>query len=164
MIGPVQEKETTASVNAIKKMPRKLPVPALLSAFVDHDDGKVISKAPKKEIPNTKNKAKKNRLAIQLVARLFNAAGPKMTVIRKPSSVKMMTMDVEYNTAFLIPSTFVLLRLVKKLTVTGIMEYTQGVSKASNPPANAVRNIQRSDLVATSLSLAATDKTIVFSG
>ena len=148
MIGPVQENETTASVSAIKKIPRKFPVPALLSAFVDHDDGSVISKAPRNEMPNARNNAKKTRLAIQLVARLFKAAGPKINVIKNPSRVKMMTMDVEYKTAFFMPSAFVLLRLVKKDTVTGIMEYTQGVSSANKPPANAVRNIHKSDLVA----------------
>ena len=95
MIGPVQEKETTASVSAIKKMPRKLPVPALLSAFVDQEEGRVISKAPKNEKPNNTNSAKKNRLAIQFVARLFNAAGPKTSVTRKPSKVKMRTIEDE---------------------------------------------------------------------
>ena len=95
MIGPVQEKETTASVRAMKKIPKKLPVPALLSALVDQEEGSVISKAPKKEIPNRRKRAKKKRLAIQLVAKLFKAAGPKMTVIRKPNNVKMMTIEVE---------------------------------------------------------------------
>jgi hypothetical protein len=33
---------------------------------------------------------KEIRLAIQFVARLFNAAGPKITVIKKPSKVKMI--------------------------------------------------------------------------
>ena len=93
IIGPVQENETTASVRAIKKIPRKLPVPALLSAFVDQDAGSVISKAPRKEIPNRRNRAKNTRFAIQLVARLFKAAGPKISVTKKPNSVKMMIME-----------------------------------------------------------------------
>ena len=51
--------------------------------------------------------------------------------------------------AFLIPSDLFLLLLVKKLTVTGIIEYTHGVISANNPPAKAVKNIQIKDLVAT---------------
>ena len=85
----------TASVNAMKKIPKKFPVPALLSAFVDQEEGSVISNAPKNEMPNRRNNAKNTRLAIQFVARLFNAAGPKINVIKKPSRVKMTTMDEE---------------------------------------------------------------------
>ncbi len=49
--------------------------------------------------------------------------------------------------AFLIPSALFLLLLVKKLTVTGIIEYTQGVINASKPPAKAVRKIHHKDFV-----------------
>jgi hypothetical protein len=69
-----------------------MPIPALLSALVDHEDGSEMSKAPRKEKPNTKKNIK---LATQLVARLFKAAGPKITVIKNPSRVKMLTMEVE---------------------------------------------------------------------
>ena len=95
MIGPVQENETTTSVRAIKKMPIKLPVPALLSALFDHELGKPISNAPKNEIPKIKNTRKKIIFAIQFVARLFNAAGPKITVIKNPSNVKITIMESE---------------------------------------------------------------------
>ena len=95
MIGPVHENETTTSVSAIKKIPKKLPVLALLSALFPHELGSEISKAPKKEIPNNKNIAKKIRLAIQFVARLFNAVGPKITVIKNPSNVKIKTIEAE---------------------------------------------------------------------
>ena len=50
---------------------------------------------PKKEIPNIKNKRKKIRLAIQLVARLFNAVGPNITVIKNPNNVKITMIEVE---------------------------------------------------------------------
>ena len=95
MMGPVHEKETTTRVSAIKKIPIKLPVPALLSALVDQEAGNAISNAPRKEIPNTKKTAKKTRFAIQLVDKLFNAAGPKISVIKNPSNVNMTTIDVE---------------------------------------------------------------------
>jgi hypothetical protein len=95
MIGPVHEKETTTKVSAIKKIPIKLPVLALLSALFPHELGRDISNAPKNEIPKIKKIRKNIRLAIQLVARLFNAVGPKITVIKKPRSVKIITMERE---------------------------------------------------------------------
>ena len=58
-------------------------------------DGSVISNAPKKEIPKMKNSAKNIRLAIQLVAKLFKAAGPKTSDTKKPTNVKMTMMDNE---------------------------------------------------------------------
>ena len=94
MIGPVHEKEMTTKVSAIKKIPKKLPDPALLSAEFPHELGNEISNAPRNEIPNIKNTRKKIKLAIQFVARLFKAVGPKITVIKKPSSVNMKTMEV----------------------------------------------------------------------
>ena len=95
MIGPVHENETTTKVSAIKKIPIKLPVLALLSALFPHELGKEISKAPRNEIPKIKKIRKKIRLAIQLVARLFNAVGPKITVIKKPNKVKMKIIESE---------------------------------------------------------------------
>ncbi len=95
MIGPVHEKETTTNVSAIKNIPTKLPVPALLSALLLHELGKPISNAPKNEIPKIKNIRKKIMFAIQLVAKLFNAAGPKITVIKNPSKVKIIMMESE---------------------------------------------------------------------
>ena len=147
----MQENETSTSVNAMKNIPQKLPVLALASDRLVHEDGRVISKAPRKEIPNTTNNTKNSKLATQLVARLFSAAGPKINVTRKPRNVKIRTMDAAYNTALRIPSDLVLLLLVKKLTVTGIMEYTQGVSSASKPPPKAAKNIHKSDWPVTPL-------------
>ena len=46
----MQEKETIASVIAIKNMPAKLPNPLLESALLAIPLGKLISKNPKKEI------------------------------------------------------------------------------------------------------------------
>ena len=47
--------------------------------------------------------------------------------------------------ALRMPSARFVLRFVKKLTVTGIIEYTQGVNKASNPPPKAARKIHHSE-------------------
>ncbi len=95
MMGPIQEKETRANVKAIKKIPVKLLVLAFESAFVCHDAGNWISKAPRNEIPKIKKIKKKIILAIQLVANLFKAAGPKIKVIKNPSTVKMMMIESE---------------------------------------------------------------------
>ena len=92
-MGPVQENDTTTSVKAIKKMPRKLVVLAFASLLFVQLDGSVISNAPRNEKPNTKKSAKNTRLAIQFVARLFKAAGPKIRVTKKPSNVKITTID-----------------------------------------------------------------------
>ena len=43
--------------------------------------------------------------------------------------------------AFFFPSAFVLLCLVKKLTVIGIIGNTQGVNKAAKPPKKAKKKI-----------------------
>jgi len=48
--------------------------------------------------------------------------------------------------------------LREKETVTGIMEYTQGVSKASSAPPKAVRKIQSNERFTTPLSFDATEK------
>ena len=89
MMGPVKEQDIITRVSAIKKIPIKFFVPALLSARLAHEEGNSILKAPKKEIPKTRNSAKNIRLAIQLVARLFKAAGPNMSVIKNPNNVKI---------------------------------------------------------------------------
>ena len=47
--------------------------------------------------------------------------------------------------ALRMPCARFVLRFVKKLTVTGIIEYTQGVSKASNPPPKAARKIHHNE-------------------
>ena len=63
MMGPVQEKETSASVKAMKKM---LTSPVALSAFwsifVVQEAGRTISKAPKKDAAKTTSSRKKKML------------------------------------------------------------------------------------------------------
>ena len=84
-IGPVQENETTAKANAIKKMPTIPPLSALESIFVAHELGKTISNAPKNESANTTNKAKKIKLNVTLVDNSFSASAPKIPVIKDPN-------------------------------------------------------------------------------
>ena len=63
MMGPVQEKDTMARVNAMRNIPSSPPVLlALLSSLLPHDDGSVISNHPKKDNAKTTSNAKKNKL------------------------------------------------------------------------------------------------------
>ena len=85
-IGPVQENETTANANAIKKMPIIPPLSAFESIFVAQELGKTISKAPKNDNAKTTNKAKKIKLNVTLVDNSFKASAPKIPVINEPNN------------------------------------------------------------------------------
>ncbi len=93
MMGPVHENDTSTRVNAIKKI---LSRPVVFSAFasiaVDHFDGSVMSKAPKKEMANTTKSAKNMRLNTAPVAISLSLPGPKITVSSMPSTRNMTMM------------------------------------------------------------------------
>jgi hypothetical protein len=55
--------------------------------------------------------------------------------------------EIEYHTAFLMPSALDLLLFKKKLTVTGISGKTHGVIIANNPVPKQIRKILQSDLL-----------------
>ena len=74
-IGPVQEKETIASVAAIKNIPPILPIPDFESALFASPAGKPISNKPKKDKAKVTNTAKNRRLSQTLVEILFNISG-----------------------------------------------------------------------------------------
>ena len=86
MIGPVQEKETTAKLADIKNKPIRPLLSELESILFTNELGKVISKAPKKEAANTTNNRKNRKLKIPLVDRAFNASAPKAMVINIPNA------------------------------------------------------------------------------
>ena len=92
-IGPVQEKDTMANVRAMKNMPLKLPTPALESVAFVQEEGKVISNAPRNEMPNITKTKKKTRLAIQLVESAFSAPAPKTADTNTPKTVKMIIIE-----------------------------------------------------------------------
>ena len=86
IIGPVHEKETKVKVKAIRKMLSKPVVcSALLSTALLHDEGKVISNAPKNEAANTTSIRKNRMLNTALVERAFKALAPKMSVTANPN-------------------------------------------------------------------------------
>ena len=89
----MQENETSTSVKAINKMLINPAVEsALASSLVDHDEGKVISNAPKNDTANNTSKPKKIRLKTALVDKLFSALAPKISVIRMPNVTYIKTM------------------------------------------------------------------------
>src|SRR5258705_2522952 len=74
-IGPVQEKETMASVPAIKNIPAVLPIPDLESALLARPEGRPISNNPKKDKAKATKIAKKIMFRITLVEILLNISG-----------------------------------------------------------------------------------------
>ena len=85
MIGPVQEKETSTRVKAMKKiLSRPDDVEALALILLVQEEGSVISKAPKKLIEKTTNRRKRKILNIALVDSSFSALAPKIPVTSSP--------------------------------------------------------------------------------
>ena len=86
MIGPVQEKDTSVRVNAMRKM---LSSPVVFSDFWSilllHDEGRVSSKAPKNEAANTTSSRQKKMLNSALVDSALSALAPKSIVTTNPS-------------------------------------------------------------------------------
>ena len=74
-IGPVQEKETIASVSAMKKIPARFPMPDFESALLAILPGSLISKKPKNEIANTMKMTKNKRFSHTLVEILLSISG-----------------------------------------------------------------------------------------
>ena len=93
MKADVQLKETITSTNAIKKIPPILLVFALLSIALDKEEGRVISKAPSKEIPKTTNTINTNRLnqILELISYIVFWVNSKL--INAPMATKMIMID-----------------------------------------------------------------------
>ena len=85
IIGPVQEKETSERVKAMKKI---LTIPEAESAFSSilfvQEAGSTSSNAPKKEIAKKTSRRKKAILKYAFVARSFNALAPKAAETARP--------------------------------------------------------------------------------
>ena len=65
--GAVHENETNTNVSAIKKIPEKLLWLAFESTLLVHEEGNVISNAPKNDIPKTMNSTNTKILNVALV-------------------------------------------------------------------------------------------------
>ena len=137
IIGPVQENDTNANVNAMKKMLiNPVVFPAFESIALVHLLGNVISNAPKNEMAKNTRSKKKKILKMAFVDISFNLLGPNAIVINKPKSRYITTIDKPYTAAWLIAFLRLLFFFKKKLTVRGIIGQTQGVRSASKPPKN----------------------------
>ncbi len=92
IMGAVQEKLTSTSVKAIRKIDSR-PVfsDALLSTAFTQREGSTISKAPNSDAPKTTSKRKKKILKKALVERAFNADAPNNAVTISPKE-RYMTM------------------------------------------------------------------------
>ena len=126
IIGPVHEKLTRTNVNAIRKMLSKPDVEeAFLSTALFQEEGRVISKPPRNEAPNTNSIRKKKMLKMALVDKALSADAPKIAVTASPRARYITMIDIPYIIAELFPPPF----FRKKLTVIGMIGHTQGVSK-----------------------------------
>jgi len=77
-IGPVQENETITVVRPIKNAASKPPLSTRASAPATSLSGRIISKAPRKDIANTRNRAKNRIFGIQWVLRVFAKPAPAL--------------------------------------------------------------------------------------
>ena len=86
-MGPVHENDTSDSVNAMRKM---LSMPLvdsdLRSILLLHDEGSVISNAPKNDAANTTSSRLKKMLNTALVERALSALAPKSSETMSPSA------------------------------------------------------------------------------
>ena len=76
---------------------------AFESTLLVHEEGNVISNAPKNEMPKTINNANTKRLKAALVEIWYNVSLPKIRVRKNANNVNMATIDKEYNVAFFMP-------------------------------------------------------------
>ena len=87
-IGPVQENDTSTRVSAIKNTPTSPFFPDLPSALFTHDEGRVISNAPKKDAAKTIKTMKKTIFGSQCVASQLNMSA----VTASPPAIQVMRM------------------------------------------------------------------------
>ena len=86
-MGAVQEKDTSAKVNAMRKMDNSPLVDvALLSTLLAHDEGRRSSNHPKNDRAKTTSSRKKKMLNTAFVARLLSVCAPKSAVMSSPSA------------------------------------------------------------------------------
>ena len=140
IIGPVHEKLTKTKVNAMRKMLSSPEVEdAFLSTALFQEDGRVISKPPRKEAPKTMSIRKKKMLKMALVDMALSADAPKIAVTASPRARYITMIDTPYIIAALFPPPF----FRKKLTVIGMIGHTQGVSRARSPPRKPRRKMPK---------------------
>ena len=94
MMGPVHENETSVRVNAMRNMlSSPLADSDLRSILLLHDEGRVISKAPKNDAAKTTRSRQKKMLNTALVDIALSAFAPNSSVTASPSTTYITTMD-----------------------------------------------------------------------
>src|SRR5690606_1204860 len=91
----VQLNDTITNTSAIKKIPTKLLVLLLESSLFVQDAGRVISKAPKRDIPKRTNNRNTNKLKPMLVDSSYIVFSLNNKVINAPIAVNIKMMDRE---------------------------------------------------------------------
>lgn len=87
MIGAVQEKLTSTSVKAIRKIEmRPVVLEALLSTLLAQLSGSLISDQPKKLTAKITSRRKRKMLKIAFVERALSVDGPKIAVTPIPKA------------------------------------------------------------------------------
>jgi len=86
-IGPVQLKETSTSVSAIKKAPPAPPLLTLSSLLLIQLEGKIISKAPKNEKAKTTKIMKNRTFGSQWVLSQLAKSAPRVMATMVPIRV-----------------------------------------------------------------------------
>ena len=85
MTGPVHENETIARVRAMRKILAMPDVERLLElTLLPHDEGRVMSKPPRKLAAKTTRSKKKNMLKMALVERALSWFAPQIDVTTNP--------------------------------------------------------------------------------
>jgi hypothetical protein len=114
---------------------------AFASTLLVHEEGKVISKAPKKDIPKIIKRTNTKMLKMALVEIRYKVSLPKISVRKNAKTVNIAMMEKEYKVAFFIPSDLDRLLFKKKVTVTGNMAYKQGCNTEINPHLNPSKKV-----------------------
>ena len=132
------------SVRAMKMTPTSPPRLSPWAEALSRKLGRRISKSPSKLRPKARNRAATSRFSHGLLARFWRNEAEKKNENKTPTAVKIPMIARQYVTAS--PVVFPLPLppcpcLTKKLTVTGIIGQTQGITSAKRPPrAEAKRN------------------------
>src|SRR6266480_643318 len=100
MKGRVHENETSTSVNAMKKIPRRPPFSESDSERLIKPDGSVISKTPRNDSPKRKKSTKNNMLKNQPVESSFSFCPFVTRETKTPRITKIAVIEKPYNKAF----------------------------------------------------------------
>ena len=140
-MGPVQEKDTSTRVRAMKNTPARPFLLEFASLLFCQEEGSTISNAPKKEAAKTMNTRKKMRFGSQCVASQLKMSAVTVSPPRRRVRPMMTLMGTVYSRTMNRPYMKALNRpwcafsdpFRKNETVIGIIGNTQGVRSIAKP-------------------------------